>query len=137
MQETHNQNIKLGKLSKYNIWQIYFGTVLLTLYCYSTIWRFKLYFRVTLIFCKICFGVIIRNITFTKASCPNVINSGEKKFCSCHFEKFVSHFFSDRIKKLVAYFGHLSISREEMRSKFMRRKFSFLYVNIYFDVQNI
>ena len=86
---------------------------------------------------EICFGVVIRNITFTKASCTNVIDSGEKSFCSCHFEKFVSHFFSDRIKKLVAYFGLLSISREEMRSKFMRRKFSFLYVNIYFDVQNI
>ena len=43
--------------------------------------------------------------TFIEASCTNNIRTGENAVCSCHFSMFVNRFFSDKVRKRVAYFG--------------------------------
>ena len=42
---------------------------------------------------------------FIEASCTNNIHTGEKNFCSYHFEKVVGRFISDKVKNRVVYFG--------------------------------
>ena len=47
----------------------------------------------------------IKKKTFIEASCTDKIHTGEKDFSCCLFHSFVGRFFSDNLKKPVAYVG--------------------------------
>ena len=64
-----------------------------------------------------------------ETSCTSNINNEENVFWSCYFWRFVSHFFSDRLKKLAVHFGLREFSlhsREDKTIKilFIQRWFS-------------
>ena len=51
-----------------------------------------------------------------EASCTNNIHSGEKSLCCCNFSRFVSGFFSEKVKKCLVYFAlfEFCISRSQL-----------------------
>ena len=75
---------------------------------------------------------------FIKANCTNNIHTGEKVFYNYYIWRFVCCYFSVRVRKLhnLACMYPLYISREEINKQilFTKGKFSFLYVDIEFDV---
>ena len=102
----------------------------------------KKYFRVTINFYKKdCLPVLARNKKHSPEKfVPRTFILEKKKFSSWYYSRFGSCFFSDRTKKLKLCLHHmslLSIFKEEQTKQIlsMRNKFSFLYVDIQFDVQ--
>ena len=76
---------------------------------------------------------------FIEVSCANTIHTGEKGFCSCHFERLVGRSFSENERKRVLYLVCSSlfcISRGKKTKKtlLVRDIFSLLRAYIWFDV---
>ena len=73
--------------------------------------------------------------TFTEASCTNNIHTGEKTFCSATFKGlWVISCKKTRgiLRSVWVYFAFLEVRRQKILLE--RGKFSFLYVDVWFDV---
>ena len=89
---------------------------------------------------KECLPIITRNKKHSSKEVVSMIHTLWKGFfATATFPRFVRRFFSDRVKKLVVYFGLCESSlhfqrRETKQIVFMGRKLSFPYIDIQFDV---
>ena len=69
----------------------------------------------------------------SETSCTSNITNEENVFWSCNFWRFVSRFFSDRLKNLrytLAYVSFLCILEKTRPRKYCSYKVGFLYVHI-------